>query len=44
MIRVRDLELQPDGTHMKLNASIQLIASYQKNAPANLKNATANVK
>jgi Tfp pilus assembly protein PilO len=44
MIRVRDLELQPDGPRLKLNAGIQLIASYQKNAPANLKNATANAK
>jgi Tfp pilus assembly protein PilO len=41
MIRVRDLELQPDGTHLRLNASIQLIASYQKNAPPALKQATA---
>jgi Tfp pilus assembly protein PilO len=41
MIRVRDLELQPDGTHIHLNASIQLIASYQKNASPSLKQATA---
>ena len=44
MIRVRDLELQPDGSHLKLNANIQLIASYQKNAPANPKNTTAIAK
>ena len=31
MIRVRDLELQPDGAHTRLNANIQLVASYQKN-------------
>jgi type II secretory pathway component PulM len=30
MIRVRDLELQPDASHLHLNANIQLIASYQK--------------
>jgi type II secretory pathway component PulM len=30
MIRVRDLELQPDARHMQLNANIQLVASYQK--------------
>jgi type II secretory pathway component PulM len=34
MIRVRQLELQPDGTHMRLNANIHLVASYQRNAPA----------
>ena len=44
MIRVRDLELQPDGAHQHLNASIQLVASYQKNAPANLKTTIANAK
>jgi Tfp pilus assembly protein PilO len=31
MIRVRDLELQPDGPRQHLNASIKLVASYQKN-------------
>jgi len=40
MIRVRDLELQPDGPHTHLNANLRLVASYQKNpapagAPAN---------
>jgi len=45
MIRVRDLELQPDPAHQHLNASIQLIASYQKNGPGDkLKNATAKSK
>ena len=34
MIRVRDLELQPDSRHMQLNANIQLVASYQKKAGA----------
>ena len=36
MIRVRDLELQPDGPRQHLNANIRLVASYQKNpvAPA----------
>ncbi len=32
MIRVRDLELQPDPAHLHLNANIRLIASYQKAA------------
>jgi Tfp pilus assembly protein PilO len=44
MIRVRDLELQPDPAKQHLNASIQLVASYQKNAPNNLKPATAKAK
>lgn len=33
MVRVRDLELQPDQTHMKLSGNIQLVASYQKTPP-----------
>jgi len=44
MIRVRDLELQPDPPRQKLNANVRLIASYQRNAPGNLKTATANAK
>jgi Tfp pilus assembly protein PilO len=44
MTRVRDLELQPDPPHQKLNARILLVASYQKNAPASPKTATANAK
>jgi Tfp pilus assembly protein PilO len=32
MIRVRDLELQPDSPHYHLSANIRLVASYQKNA------------
>jgi hypothetical protein len=46
MIRVRDLELQPDPPHQRLNANIKLVASYQKNpAPAPVaKNSTAKVK
>jgi type II secretory pathway component PulM len=45
MIRVRDLELQPDPAHQHLNASIQLIASYQKTSPGDrLKNTTATPK
>jgi Tfp pilus assembly protein PilO len=31
MVRVRDLELQPDGPRTRLNANIRLVASYQKN-------------
>ena len=42
MIRVLDLELQPDPPHQKLNANIKLVASYQRNAPASLKTTTAN--
>jgi Tfp pilus assembly protein PilO len=37
MIRVRDLEMQPDGPRQRLSANIKLVASYQKNpasAPA----------
>lgn len=45
MIRVRDLELQPDPAHQHLDASIQLIASYQKTSPGDrLKNTTAKPK
>ena len=44
MVRVRDLELQPDGPRQRLNASIQLVASYQKTPGKNLKNATASAQ
>ncbi len=45
MIRVHDLELQPDPAHQHLNANIRLIASYQKAAPkGNSKNTTATLK
>lgn len=45
MIRVRDLELQPDVPHQHLNANIRLVASYQKNpSTGNLKPATAKAK
>ena len=44
MIRVLDLELQPDPPRQKLNANIKLVASYQRNAPGNLKTPTANAK
>lgn len=30
MVRVRDLDLQPDQPHQHLNANIELVASYQK--------------
>jgi len=40
MIRVRDLELQPDGARQHLNANIQLVASYQKTLGS--RNATAS--
>jgi type II secretory pathway component PulM len=38
MVRVLDLELQPDGARQKLIAQIRLVASYQK---SNLKTPTA---
>jgi len=41
MIRVLDLELQPDPPHQKLIANIKLVASYQRNAPGSLKTKTA---
>jgi Tfp pilus assembly protein PilO len=46
MIRVRDLELQPDPPRQRLAANIKLVASYQKNpAPAKAeKNSTAKAK
>ena len=44
MIRVLDLELQPDPTKKMLNAQIKLVASYQRNAPASLKTTTAKDK
>jgi Tfp pilus assembly protein PilO len=45
MIRVHDLELQPDPAHQHLNANIRLIASYQKVTPkGNSKNTTATLK
>jgi Tfp pilus assembly protein PilO len=40
MIRVRDLELQPDSARTRLNANIQLVASYQKNPSAPARAAT----
>ena len=44
MVRVRDLELQPDSARQHLNANIRLVASYQKSAPASLKSTTASAK
>ena len=46
MIRVRDLELQPDPPHQRLSANIRLVASYQKNptAATAAKTATAKAK
>ena len=44
MVRVRDLELQPDNARQRLNANNRLVASYQKTAPASLKPITANAK
>ncbi|HXF09796.1 MAG TPA: hypothetical protein VN625_03355 [Desulfuromonadaceae bacterium] len=33
MVRVRDLELQPDVPHQHLNVNMQLVASYQNKPP-----------
>jgi hypothetical protein len=44
MIRVRDLELAPDNPRQRLNASLQLVASYQKTPGKTLKNSTASAK
>lgn len=45
MVRVLDLELQPDAARQHLNANIRLVASYQKNALThNLKTATVKAK
>ena len=44
MIRVLDLELQPDPPRQRLTANIKLVASYQRNAPASLKTTTAKAK
>lgn len=44
MVRVRDLDLQPDGPHLHLNGNIRLVASYQKNPPASAKPAPAKAK
>lgn len=45
MIRVSDLELQPDRERQHLNANMKLVASYQKSvASKNLKSATVKAK
>jgi hypothetical protein len=45
MIRVRDLELAPDNPRQRLNATLQLVASYQKTpAKKSLKNITASAQ
>ena len=44
MIRVRDLELQPDPPHQRLNANIRLVASYTKSPPPADKSLTAKAK
>jgi Tfp pilus assembly protein PilO len=44
MVRVRDLELQPDAAHQHLSGKIRLVASYQKNATAPAPAATPSVK
>ncbi len=33
MVRVRNMSLRPDQSHQQINASITIIASYQKNPP-----------
>lgn len=44
MVRVRDLDLQPDQPHQHLNANIQLVASYQKKLPATASQASGGIK
>lgn len=44
MVRVRDLELQPDPPRQKLNARIRLVASYQRTVPGSSKTTTAKDK
>ncbi len=44
MVRVRDLQLQPDPPRQRLKAAITLVASYQRTPGKNLKNATASAK
>jgi Tfp pilus assembly protein PilO len=44
MVRVRDLELQPDASHQHLSGKIRLVASYQKNAAAPAPAAKPTVK
>ncbi len=44
MIRVRDLELQPDQPRQRLAANIRLVASYSKNKLPAAKDSTANAK
>jgi type II secretory pathway component PulM len=45
MIRVRDLDLQPDQPRQQLIANIRLVANYQKNPPAAAgKTSTAKAK
>jgi Tfp pilus assembly protein PilO len=44
MVRVRNLELQPDGPRTHLNANIGLVATYQKSSAKNLKPSTAPAK
>jgi Tfp pilus assembly protein PilO len=44
MIRVRDLELQPDPPHQRLIANIRLVASYTKSPPVAVKKSTAKAK
>jgi len=34
MVRVRNMSLRPDQSHQQLNASITIVASYQKKMPA----------
>lgn len=44
MIRVRDLELQPDRARQRLTANIRLVASYQKKPATPAKPSTAKAK
>ncbi|HEX9047351.1 MAG TPA: hypothetical protein VF988_10020 [Verrucomicrobiae bacterium] len=44
MIRVRDLSLQPDPPHQRLQADIRLVASYQKSPTAASAAKSSNAK
>jgi hypothetical protein len=34
MVRVRNMSMRPDNNHYQINASVTIVASYQKNQPA----------
>ena len=44
LIRVRSLSMRPDASHQELNATITLVASYQKNPKSKPKVASAKAR